>query len=223
MFTLENGNFQLGGGGPVANGSVVLTLSNPTATILAGGGAATPQYIINLDGNGNIPLGTQVLGNCELSPPGTFYTAQIFTGANGTGSQVGQNASWIVGPSAPYCGTLYPNVLVLPPVSFSGPVIIPEVAVTFSATPNFNAALGSKFKMTLTANVTSSTITGAAAGQFVIFQIAQDGTGGHTFVWPTNVKKPSAVDTAAGAISVQAFTYDSTSGNFFPVAVGTIN
>lgn len=221
MFTLQGGNFQLGGGGPVANGSVVLTLSNPSATITATGGAATPQYTINLDANGNIPTGTQVLGNNELSPAGTFYTAQVFTLANGGGTQVGTSSTWIVGPSAPYAGTLYPNVLVLPPVSFSGPLICPEVAVAFSATPNFNAALGSTFKITLTGNVTSSTLTGAVAGQIIIFEITEDGTGGRTFAWPTNVKNPQSIDTTAGAKNVQAFIYDG--ANAYPLGPMTVN
>lgn len=216
LFTLQGGNFQLGGGGPVANGSVVLTLSNPSATIIATGGAATAQYIINLDANGNIPNGTQVYGNNELTPAGTFYTAQVFTGANGTGTQVGQNATWIVGPSAPYAGTLYPNVLVLPPVSFTGVVTFPSVTVTFSATPNFNAALGSTFKITLTGNVTSSTLTGALTDQILIFEITQDGTGGRTFVWPANVKNPGTIDTSAGVKNIQMFRYDGS--NAWPIA-----
>lgn len=209
IFTLTGGNFQLtGGGGPVANGSVVMTLSNPSATVIATGGAATPVYTFNLDGNGNFPAGTQAYANAELSPAGTFYTAQIFTGPNGTGTQVGQNATWIVGPSAPYVGTLYPNVLVLPPVSFAGALIVPRVVVSYSATPAFNAANGSIFEITLTGNVTSSTLTGMQAGQVLIFVITQDGVGGHTFVWPTSVHNPDLVDGAAGKKSIQQFYYD---------------
>src|ERR1700681_4415482 len=100
MFTLQGGNFQ-SGGVPVANGSVILTLSNPAAIIINGGGEATAAYTLNLDANGNLAAGTQVLGNAELAPGGTFYTAQVFTGPNGTGSLV-STSTWVVGPSAPY-------------------------------------------------------------------------------------------------------------------------
>ena len=121
MFTLNNGNFQLAGGGPVANGSVKLTLSNSSAIILATGGAAPTTYIFNLDSNGNLPAGSQAFGNAELGPFGTFYTAQVFNAPNATGTLI-TTSTWIVGPSAPYVGTLFPNVTVLPPISIAGQV-----------------------------------------------------------------------------------------------------
>ncbi|HEV7672995.1 MAG TPA: hypothetical protein VGQ12_00550 [Candidatus Angelobacter sp.] len=218
-FTLQGGNFQLAGGaGPVANGSVILTLSNPAATVIATGGAATPVYTINLDANGNMPL-TQVIGNSALTPPGTFYTAQLFTLANGGGTLI-STQTWIVGPSAPYSGTLYPNVMVLPAVSFVGAVTVPSSTVTFSATPTFNAATVSKFYITLTGNVTSSTLTGAVKDQLVIFVISQDGVGSRTFAWPTNVKGQS-IAPGAGLTSTQAFSSDGT--NLWPIGEMTVS
>jgi hypothetical protein len=77
-FTLNNGNFQLAGGGPVANGSIKLVLSNNSAIVLATGGAAQVTYIFNLDSNGNLATGSQVFGNAELGPFGTFYTMTLF-------------------------------------------------------------------------------------------------------------------------------------------------
>jgi hypothetical protein len=121
MFTLNNGNFQLAGGGPVANGSLKLTLSNNSAIILATGGAAPITYIFNLDSNGNLPAGSQVFGNAELGPFGTFYTAQVFNAPNATGTLI-TTSTWTVGPSAPYAGTLFPNVTVLPPISIAGQI-----------------------------------------------------------------------------------------------------
>ena len=223
LFTLQGGNFT-SAGVPVANGSVILTLSNPAATIKATGGAATVTYTINLDSLGNMPL-SQVLGNSELNPDGTFYTAQLFSAANGGGSLI-STATWIVGPSAPYSGTLYPSVMVLPVASFTGGLICPEVAVAFSATPTFNAALGSTFKITLTGNVTSSTLAGAQAGQILIFEITQDGVGSRSFVWPANVLNPDAIEgsnNGAGKRFTQAFRWDSTSSKAVPIAPSTIN
>jgi hypothetical protein len=211
MQTLQGGNFQ-SAGVPVTNGSVVLTLSNPSATIRATGAAATVQYIVNLDANGNMPL-TQVLGNGELTPDGTFYTAQVFSAPNGGGSLI-STATWVVGPSAPYSGTLYPNVLVLPVVSFVGTLIVPNTTVTFSATPTFDAGSFSAFFMTLTGNVTSSTISGMVKGQLVTFVITQDGTGGRTFAFPATVKGAFPVNPTAGSTSVQTFIFDGS--NFQP-------
>lgn len=104
---------------PVANGSIVLTLVGGPATIISTGGAAPSFYIFNLDANGNPPASMQAWGNAELSPAGTTYTYAVWSGANGTGSVVIGPFTGIVGPSAPFAGTLYPNLTVLPLLSFS--------------------------------------------------------------------------------------------------------
>jgi hypothetical protein len=69
--------------------------------------------------------------------------------------------------------------------------------VTYSATPTFDASLGNVQKITLTGNVTSSTLSNATTGEQITFQIIQDSTGSRTFVWPlTILGAPSVVGTA---------------------------
>jgi hypothetical protein len=123
-FLLNAGNFQLPGGGPVANGVLTLTLSNPSATVTATGGAATTSYSITLDSNGNIPFGTRVFGSSELTPAGTFYTASLVTSLGASVTLA--NTIWVVGPSAPYAGTMFPDVNVYPALSITA---IPEITV----------------------------------------------------------------------------------------------
>ncbi|OFV92050.1 MAG: hypothetical protein A3H28_05055 [Acidobacteria bacterium RIFCSPLOWO2_02_FULL_61_28] len=60
--------------------------------------------------------------------------------------------------------------------------------VTFSVTPTFNASLGNSFRITLTDNVTSSTISNPQAGQFITLLLCQDSTGSRTMTWPTTLK-----------------------------------
>lgn len=74
-------------------------------------------------------------------------------------------------------------------------------AVAFSATPTFNASVANAFLMTLTNNVTSSTLTGGYAGQIITLVITQDGTGSRTFAWPTNVTGAPNIKAAANAIT----------------------
>jgi hypothetical protein len=74
--------------------------------------------------------------------------------------------------------------------------------MAFSATPAFNAASYGYFSMTLTGNVTSSTITGGVAGQQITFNICQDGTGGHTFVWPTLLGYVPQISPTANACTI---------------------
>lgn len=92
--------------------------------------------------------------------------------------------------------------------------------VTFSATPVFDTTQGSVQWLNLTGNVTSSTInSGAATGQRATFYITEDATGGRTFVWPTNVKGPMTLNTAANKSNIQSFFWNG--ANWIPESAGT--
>ena len=67
-------------------------------------------------------------------------------------------------------------------------------AMSFSSTPVFNAASYGYFTMTLTGNVTSSTITGGSVGQQITIQVCQDNSGAHTFAWPANLQNAPFVN-----------------------------
>jgi hypothetical protein len=81
--------------------------------------------------------------------------------------------------------------------------------VTFSATPVFDCSKGLKFEITLTGNVTSSTLTNVPNGVTIQFTIKQDGTGGRTFVPPSGVPIDT-IDPTANAASVQKIEVSST-------------
>ena len=84
--------------------------------------------------------------------------------------------------------------------------------VDYSARPTFPASssAGSSFLLTLTGNVDSSTLTGAVTGQIVSFTICQDGSGGRTFVWPTNLLNAATISGAPSACTNQVFIYNGT-------------
>lgn len=96
------------------------------------------------------------------------------------------------------------------PSSFGGAVISGLNTVAFSATPTFDASVGNTQKITLTGNVTGSTLANAAAGEQINFIICQDGTGGRTFVWPTNIKSGMTIGATASKCSAQSFAFDGT-------------
>jgi hypothetical protein len=93
--------------------------------------------------------------------------------------------------------------------------------VSFSATPTFNASLGNTQKITLTANVTSSTLSNASTGQTINFIICQDATGSRTFVWPTNVLGGMTIGATASKCSAQNFIFDGT--NAYALSPGVTN
>lgn len=80
--------------------------------------------------------------------------------------------------------------------------------VAFSATPTFDASTAASFKLTLTGNVTSSTLANAVAGEPISFEICQDATGGRTFVPPANVLNMGTIVSTANACSTQEFWFD---------------
>ena len=103
-------------------------------------------------------------------------------------------------------------------------VVAPGVnAVTFSATPAFNLSLGNNQTITLTANVTSFTITNGTAGQHFLIDWIQDATGSRTVSSP-----PAAlhgfftIGTTASKHNAQEY-YTPDGSNFYALAPGIIN
>lgn len=85
--------------------------------------------------------------------------------------------------------------------------------VSFSATPTFTATGQYQvFKMMLTGNVTSSTLsmTGVTTPSIVSFELTQDNTGGRTFVWPLNVSGAPSINLAANSVTTSSFLWDGT-------------
>jgi hypothetical protein len=90
-------------------------------------------------------------------------------------------------------------------------------AVTYSATPTFTCSSNTvnSFAITLTGNVTSSTLASCSTGQFIVWKICQDSSGSHSFVWPTDVLNSTTVDSTASGCSNQTFIYNGT--NAIPI------
>jgi hypothetical protein len=82
--------------------------------------------------------------------------------------------------------------------------------VAFSTTPAFSITGNDIFRMTLTGNVTSSTLTGVTPtkGMLEAFQITQDSTGSRTFVWPSGFITFPAVNYDPGSTTTAQFYYD---------------
>jgi hypothetical protein len=66
------------------------------------------------------------------------------------------------------------------------------------------------FTATLSGNIsaTSMTTSAAVSGQLIAFQITQNGTGGYTFAWPSNVLGSCVVDPVAGVTTTLVGIWD---------------
>jgi hypothetical protein len=96
-------------------------------------------------------------------------------------------------------------------ISAAGGVIGGFNAVAFSTTPAFDFSKGDTQMIILTANVSSSTLVNASAGQRLLFIICQDAVGGRTFAWPASVKGGGTIGSTASKCSVQDFVWDGSS------------
>lgn len=95
---------------------------------------------------------------------------------------------------------------------------IGQITVAFSATPTFDASQSHSFKITLTGNVTSSTLIGAEAGQDLVFEICQGAGAPWTISWPAQIVGPIAL--AASGCTVEIFHYDGASATNPTTATG---
>jgi hypothetical protein len=97
------------------------------------------------------------------------------------------------------------------------------VAVTESSgTMAFDAGLGNTFEVTLNANVSSTNLVNAQAGQWLHFVICQPSSGGpFTFNWPGSMHGAMTIGTTAGKCSAQSFVFDGTSA--FATSPGVAN
>ena len=155
------------------------------------------QTIVDLSRQGRLGTGTVLPAQCAVgqlffrtnAPAGAnLYacTAQNVWTAEGLsgGSMAGSNGQFIYNNAGMASGS---NLSQNGDGSLSAATGFNEkvCAVPFSATLSFNAANCNRFETgTLTANVSSSTITGLRAGQHLKFPLTQDNTGARTVTWP---------------------------------------
>lgn len=86
--------------------------------------------------------------------------------------------------------------------------------IGFASSLAFSAANQTTiFDVTLTGNVTASTLTGVKG--MLIFILRQDATGSRTFAWPANVFGGTVIGSSANQITIQAFAFDGT--NAYPI------
>lgn len=153
--TTLTGKFVYEDNTPVANGILVLTLSQPC--IISGTGQIVPLVkVIQLDASGNIPAAVTVYGNDALTPAGTTYTACLYTGvldnATGlynTGAQLFSLAWSITGASV--------DVSTLTPTTNGASYVSPVTSIGLTMPGEFS--------------VSGSPVT--SAGTFVVSKVVQ--------------------------------------------------
>ncbi len=169
-----------------------VTAASPGAEWLGNG--TTKNVLLQLQntnaswtGNANIEFKTSV-GNSYL-------------GVGGPSSPTAPNALYVTLPTS---GLLFEAPFSTGIFEIQHGLSVGVNGITFNATPTFDLSKGDP-TITLTGNVTSSTITNLVKGARVAFQVCQDSTGSRTFVWPSNVRGAMTIGATAGKCNVQMF------------------
>ena len=211
--------------------SPAITLQANLATILGGGveagyleitlcgfGPVLPTVggVLNIDdagvprlvGPGNNPS-VELFGNDVISPAGTFYSIAIL---DENKNVIQANNFILTGGGTQNLASLTP--VINPPYNVpSGYLIFDPATGAIAVDDNgWNGPITLDF--TLTGDATP-TLSGFYRGQRVQCIVRQDGTGGHAFTWPANVKNPPAVNPAADSVTTAPMTVDYL-GNFYP-------
>ena len=166
---------------PGSNGILKRTALNTTAAAIAGTDFYAPGFAV---------------ASSDLPFPGASAKGGILTSACSSGFAVDAYQS----DGTPHC------------VSITNGAPSGFMEVPYSTTPAFTASssTGNSFFITLTGDVTSSTLTGATTGQIVSFTICQDAAGGHAFAWPINILSGATISGTMSACTNQVFIYNGT-------------
>ena len=97
-----------------------------------------------------------------------------------------------------------------------------ENVVAYTATPVFSATASANV-LTLTGDVTSSTLPAGTAGQKICLVFVQDTTGAHAVVGPANVAGFFTVGAQGGKRSQQCYTYSASLSLWLAQSAGLIN
>jgi hypothetical protein len=172
------GNLQNLSAGKISQGIVIFELANigtgnPLGII---GTSLFPLLRYQIQSAPDGSFTTSFRGNDSINPANTIYDNVTYR--DSLGNSVGPLQYSIIGASA-NLNTLVAATTTSPPVLTVGSgftlLTIPPLVVPFSATPTFNAATQSVFQITLSGNVTSSTLSALWLGSFSYFASSKTG------------------------------------------------
>jgi hypothetical protein len=173
----------MAGTGPVdisAGGSNQNVTLNPSGTGsvvlngLVGIGAASTGPKLMISGAG----GSQTYLNVNDTSPSQDTLVKLDAAGDSNDSfflkaqAQGSDKWWVKGDGSSFSTSLSAGINIVP----------------YSPTPYFDLSLGNTQKITLTGDVTTSSVLNGEPGEYLFFLICQDANGGHRFTWPANFR-----------------------------------
>lgn len=206
-------NFISIGGAPSNIGSITLINNRFDEPVTVNRTASITSISNYGTSTGTLTAGSPVVISIRDRFPNTTMAGWDASAA-GTVQRLGGGDS---GSDLPTIDTLPAHVTTIVGQMKSTTVAKTRVINTFSATPVFDASTGDIQQITITADVTSSTVTNPTDGQILTFIIIEANSGGHAFAWPANFKGATAITTTNGVTNVQSFVYNSTSTTWYQI------
>ena len=201
-------------------GSVVIALCGYGSRVPVVPGQAVLGRLttLDVDADASGDFEAELWGNDIIAPAGTYYTVTV-KDSNGDIMQV--NAYVFTEGQSYDLDTVQPFDPNQPPPQIPPAIVNQLLIVAFSATPNFPGDQYTAWGITLTGDVTSSTMSGIVAGNLYTLIISQDSAGGHLFTWPSMVLNASPVNPNGGSLTVQTFVAIANNGPLFPIGPAT--
>jgi hypothetical protein len=150
----------------------------------------------------------------------SFYSSAHASKPSWIVYNAGARHSFSLGGSEKMYITSAGNVTINAPASgtaltVNGRAFATPVSVSFSATPTFDSSQSNTIYFgTMTANVTSMTISNPVDGAQLQIRFVQDATGGRTVTLPSNVQVSGSLNTAANAVTWLVLTYVSSASRW---------
>ena len=204
-------------GGPVSGGNATPAFRTLVSNDIPNNAANTTGLAGGLSAILGIPLG----GNGTATP------------SLGAGNSINITGSWpfqVVGINVP--GGVVGNCIQLAAGNILNTVGFPcgssggqgsENDLSFSATPTFSNTDRVLNTITLTGNVTSSTLAAASTGGTCVGFVVVQGAGPYTFAWPSNTVGGMVIGTTNGDRNAQTFCYYSVGSLWVAENPGVIN
>jgi hypothetical protein len=221
---------QLSGTPPTWNQSTTGNAATATALAVTPTGCSTNQFAISIAASGNLgctqPLYSQLGGTVPTwnqSTTGNSATATALL-TSPTQCSGAQFATGITSAGNANCSPVSASSLAQTTGVASAPAFVtPCLAVTYSASLTIPITNGCEI-LTLTGNVTSSTIAAGTDGQRLCLDIVQNATTPYTFVFPaSNIVGTFTIGVTLGKRNQQCFVYSQSLGTWAAESWGIIN
>ena len=181
----------------------------------AGLGARVSDPSVDIGEDGTFSF--TVVGNDKIQPPQTYYTVTV-KNDNGDITQVNayQFASTVNEYDLDQIVPFDPSQTIPPPVP---PLVLDMLDIIDWSVPVFDGSVYTAWQLTLLGDTIGAVFENLIDGNLYTTILIQDGVGGHSFEWPSNVVNATSVYQDPDSITIQTFV--AITGTLYSISAAT--